>query len=919
MVASSTGCEDRTSLQKSDELRRLLADHLTSLENQVGRLPDGLRNYEKFDGFSSCPTRLQDGTPPAAAGLAALMGSAVSPAAPGDNLDPCGAEDRSARPLFNSSDGAAVGGDVSIQVLRASHGSEAEKEKFETTPARCPVMMDGERCSPSTGCPTQHSEDRRGDAAEPSYALMSSNYSGEGVASSSESPTPRSHRINRKKPTLTGSGVVGSFIKPLLHQKSHASLSSSTKTLANLKSGSSTHSLGISKFEVLPAWHNMEDKNRNIRNHTVANTAKSTDLHDDSDFFAAAFGISSGNTGFLVATPNSPHRVLWDIMSLLCVSYDMFSIPLIFFDLPSNSGTLACTWFIRFFWTVDIPLSFLTGFMRADGSVETRIGPICKRYMRCWLWLDLLVVGSDWVDYGLSDGSGGSGVARTGRTARITRVLRILRLMRLLRVAKLQEVIAVLQERISSEWLIIMTDILKILMTIVWFSHVFACLWYGIGVSAADGNREESWTNMGVIDNKDLDYKYVTSIHWALSQFMGGMDEVQPKNLSERIYTVAALLVGFVCATSFVSRLTSSMTRLEIISGRDSTQVSVMRRYLRQNNISRELTIRVQRNAQHAILEQQRFMPEDKVELLQLVSEPLRSDIHCELYRPVLEVHPFFQKWAQEHHEVVRNICHRGLSVMTLSLGDVLFTEGEAPSQPKMYFVCTGTLRYVLREQGACAEEELQSSQHVRPGQWLSEAVLWTTWSHCGVLTAMTECRLLALDTQAFQDIVLRYRTGSNLFVRVYAQEFVAALNASNAISDLFSLDPAEYPTAFAVPPPNRVSVRVRPDKPRTPTSILPSIPHLPRQTAADSETGKRSALMSRLARVTRWSQNTTSRSSNYPEGTGSCPPSFLDSTASTGKDRVTMGDESTGVVAGPAAVHPFCPEGEERASGVLS
>merc|ERR1712137_889532 len=95
-------------------------------------------------------------------------------------------------------------------------------------------------------------------------------------------------------------------------------------------------------------------------------------------------------------------------------------------------------------------------------------------------------------------------------------------------------------------------------------------------------------------------------------------------------------------ATIIVSRLTSSMTRLYILSNTQAQQLAALRRYLGENGISSRLAVRVQRNAQHAIMEMQRFMPEEKVDLLALVSEPLRMELHFELLCPVFGVHPFF-------------------------------------------------------------------------------------------------------------------------------------------------------------------------------------------------------------------------------------------------------------------------------------
>merc|ERR1711959_606813 len=107
-------------------------------------------------------------------------------------------------------------------------------------------------------------------------------------------------------------------------------------------------------------------------------------------------------------------------------------------------------------------------------------------------------------------------------------------------------------------------------------------------------------------------------------------------------------MFAFVMASIFVSSITSSMTQLNIIGSHRSQQLSILRRYLHQNKISHKLAMRVQRNAQFAISEQQRTLPENQVRLFSLVSEPLRVEMHFEMYAPVFASHPFFFDYIEE-------------------------------------------------------------------------------------------------------------------------------------------------------------------------------------------------------------------------------------------------------------------------------
>merc|ERR1719329_596066 len=105
----------------------------------------------------------------------------------------------------------------------------------------------------------------------------------------------------------------------------------------------------------------------------------------------------------------------------------------------------------------------------------------------------------------------------------------------------------------------------------------------------------------------------------------GGM-ELSPGTELERIFSILALFGAFLLAIWFAATSTSLMTRLFILTTGQAGHLKVLKRYLRENGISLRLASRVEMNAQHVIANRQQNVPESEVELLQLVSEPLRVE-----------------------------------------------------------------------------------------------------------------------------------------------------------------------------------------------------------------------------------------------------------------------------------------------------
>jgi len=542
------------------------------------------------------------------------------------------------------------------------------------------------------------------------------------------------------------------------------------------ESTSSDSSNGM--FKLLPLWTKGDSNSGLLRQKSTMgnkekNFARISMIRDLTFKFTDVLAEENQKTEFcahvekFVLHPSSIKRAVWDCMCIFLVAYDLVAIPLALFEPEETLESVILAWVCRLFWSFDMPLAFFTGFIKSDGSLEMRPPKIAKRYVTTWFALDFFLVAIDWME---SSWSNGLGYARLGKSSRVFRVLRMVRLLRMLR---MKEVIQVFMERMHSERLWIFSDILKIMVLVVGMAHIIACLWYGIGNT---DSQENTWVKEHLKVYHDLGARYAMSLHWSLSQFTGGMDEMRPHTVGERVFAICIYIFTFTVAAVFVSSLTSSMTRLHFIASHQSKQFFQLRRYLYQNNISDELTLRIQRNAQHAVTESQLFMQESSVDLLAMVSEPLRIDLHFELYSPIYHLHPFFDRYSNDCPQVMRKVCHRATSMTLASCGDTMFDAGEIPAHPKMIFVCSGEMQYV-----SIGGTETQ----VKAVIWISEAVLWTPWMHLGVLTATSECRLIVLDSQKFHHIVAQY-DHADMDPRKYAETFVDSLNATTEeITDL--------------------------------------------------------------------------------------------------------------------------------------
>jgi hypothetical protein len=226
------------------------------------------------------------------------------------------------------------------------------------------------------------------------------------------------------------------------------------------------------------------------------------------------------------------------------------------------------------------------------------------------------------------------------------------------------------------------------------------------------------------------------------------------------------------------------MTQLFFLTNQESKQLSAMKRYLRQNAITKELSFRVIRNAQAAQKMQKERLPAKAVGIEDLVSLPIQIEVHFEMYSPFLAPHPFFAAFLKDNGHVVRKVCHSAMSTIFNSLGDVIFHFGEAAEE--MLIVSSGSVRYTW---GAFGVEDLTE------GSWISEPVLWTNWAHRGSLLAKEDCRCCRINAAAFQEIMGRFHLNRFDPIR-YAEAFVNFLSGKPAgeVNDLPFAQEADLP-----------------------------------------------------------------------------------------------------------------------------
>eukprot|EP00928_Gymnodinium_smaydae_P018929 TRINITY_DN17212_c0_g1_i2.p1 TRINITY_DN17212_c0_g1~~TRINITY_DN17212_c0_g1_i2.p1 ORF type:complete len:318 (+),score=29.51 TRINITY_DN17212_c0_g1_i2:39-956(+) len=262
------------------------------------------------------------------------------------------------------------------------------------------------------------------------------------------------------------------------------------------------------------------------------------------------------------------------------------------------------------------------------------------------------------------------------------------------------------------------------------------------------------------------------------------MDEFVPHNVYERVFIVFIALLTFAVSTGFISRLTSLMTQLYILTKRDAHQLSLLRNYLRQNGISSKLASRIHRSVKFNLDATKAHVQERAVELLSLASSGLRAELDFERYTRIYNQHRFFRCYIEECPLVMRRICHEGSRINWMSDGETLFAGGENPERPKMYILIEGQLTYICLNGSTAAISKVEG-ERAWDRCFICEHAVWTTWVHMGLLKSAEYTTICELDVKKFQAVATRFHT-ADFDPRLYAANYLRLLNTrGEELSDL--------------------------------------------------------------------------------------------------------------------------------------
>ncbi|KAJ0410700.1 hypothetical protein ATCC90586_008285 [Pythium insidiosum] len=292
---------------------------------------------------------------------------------------------------------------------------------------------------------------------------------------------------------------------------------------------------------------------------------------------------------WIMVDPTTPPKRAWDAMLTAFVLYTTCIVPYRVCFKRDATGLLGvfetmldCAFF------ADIVLNFLTGLRLPAGEITYHPPTIARAYLRGWFVVDFFSTIpfdslSSWFGVGATSSQALEG-------AKLLRGLKVLRLFKLARIRKVGSMFSSLEDGLYTNQSLL--SLTKLALTMLFLSHLVACMWYAIGDARAD-----SWiTSIELdVDRPSLAaLQYLASMYWAIVTMVTiGYGDIVPTNNLERVVNVAVMAFGVSFFGYVVGTISSLVANLDVAAALHEQRMLLVKEYILSRAIPKPLSRRL--------------------------------------------------------------------------------------------------------------------------------------------------------------------------------------------------------------------------------------------------------------------------------------------------------------------------------------
>ncbi|EAR92709.2 cation channel family protein (macronuclear) [Tetrahymena thermophila SB210] len=283
--------------------------------------------------------------------------------------------------------------------------------------------------------------------------------------------------------------------------------------------------------------------------------------------------------------------------------------------------------------------------------------------------------------------------------------------------------------------------LLKLICTLIFFAHLFACGWIYVGNLGFPNN----WIQKAGLQNDNWQSVYLKSIYYALvTMITVGYGDITPQNYSETIFVSFIMVLACGIFGYSLNQIGTIFNDIFKYQEQLRENIAIISIYMKKKKISTPLQFKIRQYLQFYWKENKEEEQQKQLEIKQILSQQLQSELVWDENKLILRearilVDNFSEEVMRKTASIIRHINY--------TPEEIIFQEGDSDNK-NLYFVEKGSCEIFIE-----GNDKKQTLYEIQSGQYFGTTSFFTGLNRTCSIRSQGFSTLLFINRDDFIDI----------------------------------------------------------------------------------------------------------------------------------------------------------------------
>ncbi|CAD8078549.1 unnamed protein product [Paramecium primaurelia] len=263
-----------------------------------------------------------------------------------------------------------------------------------------------------------------------------------------------------------------------------------------------------------------------------------------------------------------------------------------------------------------------------------------------------------------------------------------------------------------------LTNLLQLIITVFYFAHLMACIWYYVGVKSLNV-YEQSWTNKLQINSSDPLYYYLYSFYWATTTMVTvGYGDISAQNSYEVLCATVLMIISTGMFAYAINQIGDIFTNIDTEQSNYKRTLLLINNYMKKNQVDQQVQSRIRNYIKYQAKIKQQSQNDEIEQILKQLPSYIFADLQKNIQTKIMSEISFYKSNFSKN---VIPIISQTLQIQSYTPKEIIYQQGQL-DDCSLYTVWKGEVLIVENSSGkllatlakgqSFGEIEFLTSQH---------------------------------------------------------------------------------------------------------------------------------------------------------------------------------------------------------------